>query len=700
MKKLSITISFCLMALNLLAQVSDGPQIVTTSMASEKVDVTINGKVSNIQLQVGAIFQRGIVDENNTNITYNAIFRFPWDIRYVYNTFSEETSYFDVSKGFFGDKILVSWELRSNYDNIKLLKIYRRKYTVDNSETWVFQSNVSKDENSFEDLYVDGGVLYQYKIEADGLDGNDYLQNYITGIGFRSPTAIVTGNISFDGGSGVKDVTVSATTNTNNESNGNSLLINGNSFIDIKRINKPIKTVATLQTWVKPFERRNNPSPIRLFNLNDIKKEIDITVRVDQPNFGGLVFQVDNSQFILRNFFPTGNTDNRGDDVMLPIDSFFDVFTHFSVVLNDNEKPKLFINGREINETYIEKIQELEITENDKKIKPYKDINFSDFDNIIDLSTTHENFWNDIKIGGTTKAIFDEIRIWNSELSENEIRTDFKRYISGSDKRLISYIGINEGLGNYLYDSSRDGFNYNKNHAEFATIRVDNKHEITWLDGANNSPSTSKINSDGSGPYQLGVLGVTDEFGNYEISAIPYTGNGESFKITPSYGLHKFEPNQKLVYLGKESSVVNEINFTDKSSFQFKGHVLYDSRGVFIPKPTPIESSVFTKDGYNAYQDADGVPYAKGHYWKNEETGNLDEYAVIGLEGAYVYIDDQLVLDENNLPKETDSDGKFTINVPIGNHAIQVKKQGHTFLFNGRYPEASEDEDKNYLEFF
>jgi hypothetical protein len=699
MKKIIISISFCLMALNLLAQVSDGAQIVTTSQASQKIDVTINGKASNIQLQVGAIFQRGIIDENNSDKTYDAIFRFPWNIQYIYDTFSEENASFDISKGFFGDKILISWELKSNYDAIKLLKIYRREYTIDNSENWVFQSNVSKDENSFEDLYVDGGVLYEYRVEAEGLEGNEYLQKYITGIGFRSPTAIVTGNVSFDGGSGVKDVTVSATTNTNNESTGNSLLINGNSFLDIQRINKPIKTVATLQTWVKPFERRSYLSPISLFNLNDTNKHIYITVTVDQPRFGGLVFQVGSSQFVLRNFFPSGNANNRGDDIMLPIDSFFDVFTHFSVVLNDQNKPKLFINGREINASFIKQVQEIEITKNDKKIKPYQDISFSDFDNNIDLSTAHENFWNDIKIGGWDTAIFDEIRIWNSELSENEIRTDFKRYISGNDKRLISYIGINEGLGNYLYDNSRDGFNYNKNHAEFGTIRVDNKHEITWLDGVNNTPSTSKLSDDGSGSYQLGVLGVTDEFGNYEISAIPYTGNGESFKITPSYGLHKFEPNQKLVYLGKESSVVNEINFIDKSSFQFKGQVLYDSRGVFKPLKDEIESE-FTEDGYNTYQDINGVPYIMGQYWKSEDSGNLKEYIAIGLEGANVYIDDEIQLNENNLPIETDDEGKFTLNVPIGNHSIKVKKYGHNFLYNGRYPEASEDEDKNYVEFF
>ena len=35
----------------------------------------------------------------------------------------------------------------------------------------------------------------------------------------------------------------------------------------------------------------------------------------------------------------------------------------------------------------------------------------------------------------------------------------------------------------------------------------------------------------------------------------------------------------------------------------------------------------------------------------------------------------------------TDEEGKFTLSVPIGEHFIQVKKDGHEFISNGRYPE-------------
>ena len=36
---------------------------------------------------------------------------------------------------------------------------------------------------------------------------------------------------------------------------------------------------------------------------------------------------------------------------------------------------------------------------------------------------------------------------------------------------------------------------------------------------------------------------------------------------------------------------------------------------------------------------------------------------------------------------KTNAQGKFVVSVPIGDHFIQVKKNGHTFVKGGRYPE-------------
>ena len=46
-------------------------------------------------------------------------------------------------------------------------------------------------------------------------------------------------------------------------------------------------------------------------------------------------------------------------------------------------------------------------------------------------------------------------------------------------------------------------------------------------------------------------------------------------------GVHEFDPGQQLIFIGETTSVTNNVNFIDKSSFIFKGKVRYDSRGVF-----------------------------------------------------------------------------------------------------------------------
>jgi len=45
---------------------------------------------------------------------------------------------------------------------------------------------------------------------------------------------------------------------------------------------------------------------------------------------------------------------------------------------------------------------------------------------------------------------------------------------------------------------------------------------------------------------QLGIAGYTNAFGNYSIEGIPYTGNGENFRVSPTVTLsgvvHEFNP--------------------------------------------------------------------------------------------------------------------------------------------------------------
>ncbi len=629
--------------------------------------------------------------------------RFPWDILYLYDTFGED--YFTVSKGYFGDKVKIEWELKNNISGssaVTGLKIFRRVYNPVNPNSWGNPiANLAATSTSFEDKYIEGGILYEYKLYANGVNSTELkYRNFITGIGFRSPTAIVTGNINFKGGNPVKDVLVQANSKGGFTSPLIGLQIPESSDLAIKEMKNGITNALTMQAWLKPTSPFINDqgNPIRVFRIRssteasntiDVFANLKLASKILEITIGGRVYQISN-------YFPSGKTDDRGNDELIPVSEFNTQFTHLSVVVNHGNVPTLYINGRPISAAY--RLQTHTNLINSKVASytaPYFAVSVPTSTISLTLLSQFAK-WNDVFVGGNNSARFDEIRIWNKAVDTAAIRTDYKRYISGNQPSLISYLSLNEGAGEYAYDLSRSGFDYNENNGILGV-------STTWVRGTGNTPSTN----------QLGILGVTDEKGNYEITNIPYSGTGESYTITPMFGQHKFEPNQQLVFLGQGSEVANKIDFRDVSSFSFKGKVLYDSRGVFpsfvavnaINNPTNkfnsltpgidyVEGGARIQDsGYNNYQIVD-QKYSKGEFWKNTngtastDDDYLERYSSIFVEGANVYVDGVLQLDANNLPVETTKEGRFDISVPIGNHAITVKKEGHTFTFNGRYPAA------------
>ena len=685
MKRILLTLSFGFLISGLWAQQDDGAKIVTISQAVQNNGYTI---------QVGVPY---LGTGNSTNPTE---VRFPWDVLYLFGTFAEES--FDISKGYFGDKVLLQWELRNNFNLITTIEILRRE--LGSIMPFQFIGSVSPNDTQYEDKYVDGGVLYEYKVLAKGVSQTEELYtNFITGIGFRNPTAIVTGNVSYKGGNPVQNVTITAESDGSTASYGSGLIIPESNQLEILNLNKPIATQTTLQAWVRPDEPYTNDSgnAIRLFRLNESNgNNIDVTVNLKETS-KTLEVSIGGNLHIIQNVYPSGDIDARGNDIMIPVSDFNSNFVHITAQLEDAKEPLLFINGRPMTAAYRNAAHAARAEVDDEDTSPYLEITVLTVTTRFNVGSAD---WNNVLVGGGKTALIDEIRVWKSIEDASDIRTDYKRYISGNDPDLVVYLSANENTGGYAYDASRNGFNYNKNHGSLNIQDISN--DISFVSGAGNIPSSS----------QLGILGVTDANGNYEINAIPYTGTGESFKITPVFGQHKFEPNQQLVFLGEGSEVVNKIDFTDTSSFIFKGKVLYDTRGVF-PSFVDVNGGVLSglSDGdeyvsggtsildetYNQYEQ-NGNFYNKGEYWLNDlndtdaDNDRLERYARIPVAGANIYIDGNIVLDENNIPIESDGEGNFDISVPIGNHFIRVAKNGHEFTYEGRFPA----ETGTFQEFF
>lgn len=140
---------------------------------------------------------------------------------------------------------------------------------------------------------------------------------------------------------------------------------------------------------------------------------------------------------------------------------------------------------------------------------------------------------------------------------------------------------------------------------------------------------------------QLALYGITDEQGNYTIRGIPFSGDGTTYKFVPTMGVHEFNPQYITRFVSNSSLTHNGVDFTDISSFGVSGVVYY-------------------------------------------------EQTTIPVEGAQIYVDG-VIASRDGKAIQTDADGNFTVDVSIGKHYITIKKDGHTFVNNGRWPADPDD---------
>ncbi len=928
MKKVVLFIVFLLSVSSVFSQIQEkiGVKSVIGASASQRDNLNyqltqtrngVNGTftIKSVGVQVGLPYM-GIIDvpqTNNPSQNYRMDLGFPWGIRYRYSTFSEDA--FTVSKGYYTDRVTINWGIKNNAGLITDFVIYRSMDISGTNPDWGNPiATLASSARTFDDVNTEGGKLYRYKVMARGVENAPALySSFITGIGFRNPTAVITGNVSFNAGNPVKNVLISATPTGTSLNFGSSLRIPSTTAVAVNNLHKILKDSLTLQAWVKPetnfnndvitlYEIKSNVGQSKYFKvkLGVVNNRNTLTLTIEEPFLGDHIIT-------LSDYIPSGEVDNKGADVLVPVTNINGSFTHFSAVLRNNVVPEIYINGRLITAAYVAQMNTI-LADNAVSGTTPPTVIFSSSNIGTRLNTSSLGYpqsWTQINLGGGKTALLDEFRVWETALTPSQILTDYRRYIKGNEAYLHTYLTGNEGTGNYAYDLSSTGFDFHGNNAKLnnstteviyptppaslvqtglvvnldpgqtssypgsgslwtnigsggstynATLQnsptysdnyggnlafngtnqstaitrpvqddftlsawiktasnagvlgsswtgigiidgevpgVVNDYGLTMAQGRlmfgvgnpevtiispnayndNNwhhvvctrvkstgamvmyvdgvqvatgtgntnsltSPSVLKIGRSDVNRYfpgsissiniyntaltlnqvqqnynfffarhvepktsfsnvvptntQLGILGVTDQYGNFVISAVPYTGNGNSYTLVPSLGKHKFNPTQQLTYAGVGSTVINNVNFKDISSFTFKGIAVYDSRGVFpTTSDAAIRGDIKEEESYNAYT-VGNRKYQKGEYWayKNAAGGidSLRRYAVIPVPGAYINIDNTLAIDANNVPILTDINGRFTIQVPIGDHAISIFKSGHNFSKEGRYP--------------
>lgn len=664
--------------------------LVEISATTRSGSQTIGLGSSNIMvgLPYMGIIQAPYLNTDPTNYTqnYSKHLGFPWSVNYFPSTFQDNG--FTVSKGYYSDRVELNWRVFNNADRITGFEIYRTEDINSSNPVWGQPiRNLSASSNSFVDQTTEGGKLYRYKVKALSVitgDPDILYDSFIEGVGYRNPTGIITGNVSYQGGNPVKDVTISAVPDGGFTNIGSALSIPSNGFITIPRFHEELRDSITLQAWVKPAAEFTAGSKINLFKMSASSgDELDITLGVVSSTT--VRIEINDFTFDLSNYFPNGKITNNGEDDLSPVSEFHNQFNHITTRFSSGETPSVYINGRKVDAEYVDYMNELIATDTDLTLTAtLSQISSSTFNISVDPDGNAESFVG-AQLGGGIEGYLDEVRFYNKALDDKIIRRDYKRILKGNDAGIHTYLRMDEKSGYYAYDLAHSGFTFFGNNANLkSSTFTSDAQRATFTTLSNQKPTSD----------QLGILGVTDENGNYVVASVPYGGTGETYIITPSLGKHQFAPNQEIAFIGVGAEVLNNVDFIDESSFTFRGRILYDSRGVFPsgPDSDDVTGDIRDNEAYNAYVVGD-EKYPKGEYWATYGTGTesstiirLERYAPIPLSGAYVYIDNQLVVGAGNNPVETDDEGRFTIEVPIGLHSISVQKSSHEFEHEGRFP--------------
>lgn len=212
----------------------------------------------------------------------------------------------------------------------------------------------------------------------------------------------------------------------------------------------------------------------------------------------------------------------------------------------------------------------------------------------------------------------DEVRLWSAALTETELANTYDRYLSGNEQKLAAYYTFDAGVAEIAFDNSHPGGKWNNRNVTLL------RHGHPALEG-NVLPSGTV----------LCYRSTTDENGEYQISGVPFMGEGTNYQVVPIYGTHEFQPASTRRYVSGQSLTHADVNFTDQSSFT-----------------VPVQ----------AY-------YAFGN---------------IPADSLYVCVDGVAQFDAQKKLIQTDAEGKATVSVPIGRHTITLTKSGRTLVAGGQ----------------
>lgn len=500
---------------------------------------------------------------------------------------------FSASRGNYNNVVKLSWTVNQVGTNPTYFTLQRRPLGSAGDAGWadIYTTTGTASNYSYDDNTAQPGSFNEYRLRIfDEYNGTKYEGTSLTTDGFSIATGVVSGRITYGTGTAVQGakVTLSATNADGKSIQSNkAIYLSGeaSSGLACNTTNEEIKKILgdgktfTVQFWMRPQGMKDGNGHI----LMDIAKTFGLNVKTA------------NSVPWLECMI--ANNTSYGLDFQLTDD----VWQHVSVVYaNGKLKAYSTIDGKSFKES----------TELNQPINET---------NLNGATALGIGNWQNLGASSRYQGYLDEFRIFSRALTLDEIKQNYNHTLNGSEEGLQVYYPFDEGLASQkvAYDFSKQNGVANGHHAT-APIGLVGQGDVV--------PSED----------QLSLMTYTDQNGNYMLRGIPFSGEGTSYTIRPTLGIHEFSPTMENRFFNQNSLTHSGVNFEDVSSFPVSGYVYYENT----------------------------------------------EYPV---EGAQLYVDGNVCAKDGKV-LTTDANGRFEISVPIGDHHISVQKQGHTFVNDGRYP--------------
>ncbi|WP_298554848.1 LamG-like jellyroll fold domain-containing protein [uncultured Parabacteroides sp.] len=315
----------------------------------------------------------------------------------------------EVSKGYYPNHTTIEWETDGN--PIDQFEILRREYIVDQGEDtgWkTIETREGSQQTTF--IYNDQlgvpGMIYEYRVAAVTTCVDKKVSNpsAITR-GFRSPTGIISGRITYSYGDAVPGVDVMLS--SKDLLAGQSLLFTGNenSYIET---DEAIETPANfaVQAFVKPTTTNQTATIV---------------------SFGRYSLGLENGKPAFKAKADAGWT--VADTTLLTMS-----FTQLTAMY-DGSSFNIYVGG-ELKRSYSASGQ------------------------VGDISTAK------VSIGKSYTGYVDEVRLWSKGLTDVEVKQTYNRLLTGNEEGLIAYWRLNDPVTDEFYDISYSKADYNAHHGK------------------------------------------------------------------------------------------------------------------------------------------------------------------------------------------------------------------------------------------